>query len=270
MAVTYTSPVAAGGTVPIATSCSPPSGFDFPIGATPVICNAVDVRQQTASCTFSVTVTAPPRTSVTRYIAFGDSITEGFPRTLGPQLVDPAPAGSYPAVLQALLRARYTANTIVVLDEGVGGELVGTGLSRLPGVLNSQPPAGALLLLEGVNDLNQFGVPGIAPAVAGLRQMIRNARGRSMVVFAATLLPQRAENRRALVVTMNDAIRPMVAAEGAILVDLFQAFGGTADPLLIASDGLHPTAAGYEKIAQTFFDAIRSRLEIAGAARARW
>ena len=273
--VTYASPTAAGGTAPITTTCAPLSGVDYPIGSTVVTCNAVDAKRQIASCSFSVTVTAPPRTSVTRYVAFGDSITEGFPHEFRPELVDPAPVGSYPAVLQALLRALYTAQTIDVLDEGLGGELVADGLARLPGVLNDDMPGG-LLLTEGANDLNQFGAVGIVPAVSGLRQMIRDGQGRSIRVFVGTLLPQRANGTppRAvfpeLVVPANDAIRAMVAAEGAILVDLFQAFGGTADPLLISSDGLHPTTAGNEKIARTFYEAIRARLETAGRSRVTW
>jgi lysophospholipase L1-like esterase len=273
VAVTYTAPVATGGTAPIATACSPVSGATFALGSTAVSCNAVDARQQTATCSFTVTVTPPPRLSITRYIAFGDSITEGFPHTLVPTLVDPAPVGSYPATLLALLRARYTANTVDVFDEGLGGELVANGLLRLQAVLNGQPLGGAMLLLEGANDLNQYGAAGVAPAVSGLRQMIRAARFRSMTVFAATLLPQRANGTPAraahpeLVVPMNDQIRTMAAAEGAILVDLYQAFGGVADNVLISSDGLHPTTAGNAKIAQTFYDAIRARFEVAALAR---
>ena len=275
IAVTYASPTAAGGTAPITTTCTPPSGFNFPIGATVVACNAVDAKRQTASCGFSVIVTAPPRISVTRYVAFGDSITEGFPHTLVPQLLDPAPVGSYPAVLLALLRARYTSQTIIVLDEGIGGELVADGLARLPAVLNADNP-GALLLMEGANDLNQFGVAGLASIVSGLRQMIRNGRGRGMSVFIGTLLPQRANGTppRAvfpeLVVPANDAIRTMAASEGAILVDLYAAFGGTPDPALISSDGLHPTSAGNERIAQTFYNAIRTRLETTAMSSMTW
>ena len=211
-------------------------------------------------------MTAPPRLSVTRLVAFGDSITEGFPHTITPSLLDPAPEGSYPAVLQALLRARYTAQTVSVLDEGIGGEIVATGLARLPGVLNADA-AGALLLMEGANDLNAYASAGVDSTVSGLRQMIRIARGRSMSVFVGTLLPERANGTppRAsypeLVAPTNDAIRSMAAAEGATLVDLYAAFGGVPDPALISSDGLHPTAAGNERIAQTFYTAVRSRLE---------
>jgi lysophospholipase L1-like esterase len=264
--VTYTAPVASGGTAPMTTTCTPPSGAFYPVGATAVTCNVFDAKQQTASCNFGVTVTAPPRISITRFVAFGDSITEGYPQPIRPQLVDPAPVGSYPAVLQSLLRGRYTAQTITVLDEGYGGELVSTGVARLPAVLNLQTP-GALLLLEGANDLNQFGAAGIPNIVSGLTQMVRNGRGRSMTVFVGTLLPQRANGTppRAsfpqLVVPTNDAIRMMAADEGAILVDLYQAFGGVADSVLIGSDGLHPTAAGNTRIAETFYEAIRARLE---------
>jgi lysophospholipase L1-like esterase len=270
MAVTFTPPTATGGTAPVTTTCTPASGATYPIGLTTVTCTAVDARQQTASCGFSVTVTAPPRVSVTRYVAFGDSITEGFPHTISPALVDPAPPGSYPLVLQSLLRARYTAQTISVLDEGVGGELVATGLARLPAALAADKP-GALLLMEGANDLNQYGTAGVSIIASAIQSMIRVARARSLTVFVGTLLPERGNGTPArashpeLVVPTNAAIRSVVAAEGVTLVDLYTAFGGVADPVLISSDGLHPTAAGNQRIAETFNASIRTRLESTAA-----
>jgi lysophospholipase L1-like esterase len=63
------------------------------------------------------------------------------------------------------------------------------------------------------------------------------------------------------IVPANDQIRAMVAAEGAVLVDLYQAFGGVPDPW-IGADGLHPSKVGLEKIAQTFYDILRVRYEI--------
>ena len=53
----------------------------------------------------------------------------------------------------------------------------------------------------------------------------------------------------------------MALAEGAELVDLYQAFDGHVDTL-IGGDGLHPNEAGYQKMAETFFTAIRGRLEL--------
>jgi lysophospholipase L1-like esterase len=261
--VTFAQPTTTGGTAPITTTCTPASGVSYPIGTTSVTCTALDANRQTATCGLLVTVTAPPRLSVTRYIAFGDSITEGLPRTISPALLDPAPAGSYPLVLQSLLRARYTAQSIAVLDEGVGGEVVADGLKRLPGVLTSDA-GGALLLMEGANDLNQSGIAAPDLIVSGLRDMIKLARARSMRVLVGTLLPERAGGKAShpeLVAPTNDRIGLMATTEDAVLVDLFAAFGGVPDPTLISSDGLHPTAAGNERIAQAFFAAIRARLE---------
>jgi lysophospholipase L1-like esterase len=46
-----------------------------------------------------------------------------------------------------------------------------------------------------------------------------------------------------------------------VLVDLYQVFDGQTDSLL-GPDGLHPNDAGYHKMAETFFTAIRDRLEV--------
>ena len=273
IAVTYTSPTVTGGAPPLTSGCFPASGTLFPVGATSLLCTATDSKQRTDSCRFTVTVTQPPppspRISVTRFLAFGDSITEG----LFPFLITPNPPGSYPAVLQSLLRARYTAqaDAIVVLDEGLGGQRAAdpTEFPRFLDAL-SKDNAGAVLIMEGANDLNNGAAAGSAAAaipglVSGLRAMIREARGRGLPVFVATLLPQRVGGPKAgapsTVAPANDQIRSMVAAEGAVLVDLYQAFGGVPDPW-IGADGLHPSKVGLEKIAQTFYDILRARLEI--------
>jgi len=264
IAVTYPSPTAAGGTAPITTTCTPPSGVTYPIGSTLVTCNAVDVKLQTASCTFSMTVTVPARTSVTRYVAFGDSMSDGV-LGLAPFAVgDPGPPVGYAFKLRTLLSARYTAQTFSVTDEGVGGETVPGGLERLPGVLTRDAPE-ALLLLEGVNDLNGARDAAIPAVVNGLRSMVRLARGRGIAVFLGTLLPQRPGGFRALapgsIEPANNLIRGMALDEGAVLVDLYQTFDGQTDTLL-GADGLHPNGEGYQKMAETFFTAIRARLEV--------
>jgi len=272
--VTFAAPTIAGGATPVTTGCFPASGSSFPLGATTLLCTATDSQQRTASCRFTVTVTQPapppPRLSATRFVAFGDSITEG----LFPFFIQ-NPPGSYPNVLETLLRARYTSQSsaIVVMDEGHGGEQVADGFARFGLTLNLDAPVGAVLLIEGVNDLNNAGAAGNAAAaipnvVNGLQSMVREARSRGIPVFLATLLPQRPgpnskSGSATAIVPANDAIRAMASREGAVLVDLYQAFGGVPDPW-IGTDGLHPSRVGLEKIAQTFFDAIRSRLETTG------
>jgi len=231
---------------------------------------ATDAQERTDSCTFAVTVVLPPppipRISATTFVSFGDSISEGLDVLTQPRFI-PNPPGSYPADLQTLLSARYTTQSISVLDEGIGGEAVADGSRRLPGVLTRDRPD-ALLLLEGVNDLNALGVTTIPNIESNLRTMVREARGRGITVFLATLTPQRAGGSRAfsvdLVEPTNARIRALAPAEGAVLVDLYRDFNGELS-LLIGADGLHPTVAGYQRIAESFFAAIRQRLEVVQA-----
>jgi lysophospholipase L1-like esterase len=272
VAVTYPSSTVVGGSMPLSLVCSPSSGSNFPAGPTSVTCTVTDSKLRTDSCSFTVavTVTAPaPRISATRFVAFGDSITEG---KLGPTVFTPDPRfpNSYAGFLYNSLSQRYTGQTIDMYDEGFGGECtqgVGCpsyGVSRLPGVLNVDVPQ-VLLLQEGANDLMQGGATSIPSLIAGLTTMIREARGRGIIVFLGTLLPQRKGGSHAgdpaVIPLANAQIRTLAASEGVILVDLYDAFGGSPDPL-IDIDGLHATPAGYQKIAETFFNVIRSRLEI--------
>ena len=77
VSVVYGSPTVANGKLPVTTGCSPESGSSFPLGITQVTCTATDALQRASVCTFPVTVKAAPRLSVTRFVAFGDSITAG-------------------------------------------------------------------------------------------------------------------------------------------------------------------------------------------------
>jgi lysophospholipase L1-like esterase len=63
------------------------------------------------------------------------------------------------------------------------------------------------------------------------------------------------------ILALNDRIRTTAAGEGAVLVDLYQALG-TDVPRFIGLDGLHPTEAGYQRIAETFFAAVQANLEV--------
>ena len=76
-AVTYATPEIRNGQGSVSVACTPPTGTTFPVGATEVQCVATDALNRTGSCTFSVTVAAPPRLSRTRIMAFGDSLTAG-------------------------------------------------------------------------------------------------------------------------------------------------------------------------------------------------
>ena len=270
----------------MATSCTASSGSSFPVGSTAVTCTAVDAERRSASCAFQVTVTRAPRLTVTRFVAFGDSITAGqldppcqtFTLTGQPGLsflddlsrlswaIDPVRA--YPNQLLEQLRSRYPAQAPTVINEGLGGECpIGCGptggVDRLPGVLAADAPE-VLLLQEGINNINSNLPSAIPNVILGLTTMVRQAKAAGVPVLLGTLLPERAGACRgyapALVDPANAAIKSMAMSEGVPVVDLWAAFGGEAGSL-IGNDGLHPSEAGYQKIAATFLEEIKNRYE---------
>jgi lysophospholipase L1-like esterase len=265
-AVPYPSPTVAGGTAPVTIACTPPSQSTFGVGVQTVACTATDAAQRTDNCAFTITVVAPPKIAVTRFLAFGDSLTageDGIVGTAAPftsrRIVDKP----YPALLQGLLAARYTSQTISVDNRGVPGERVDPGAARLSGLLASRA-YDALLLLEGANDLYLDGQAAVGGIVSAARFMANDARSRGIQPFVATFPPQRASGvyggRAPLVPGLNAGIRNMAQAQGFPLVDLEAAFGSDISQL-IGPDGLHLTPEGYSRMAATFFDALKLALE---------
>lgn len=203
-----------------------------------------------------------PRLAKTRFVAFGDSLTEGvvsapLPMTL--TLID-APS-AYPGRLVAALRARYYDQTdIVVLNEGKAGEFALDGKVRLPDVIKADTPE-VILLMEGANEINVLGRRGVSRAVGALEDMIKDATRRGCLVFVATLPPQRASGVNGAgapyVDELNAQIRKTAADEGATLVDV----NPQLDPSFVGQDGLHLTEPGYVRLGAIFADAIRAAFE---------
>jgi acyl-CoA thioesterase I len=208
---------------------------------------------------------------VTRILGFGDSMTEGI---ISPSLPVYAAltAGlpvSYPYRLQDLLKARYSAQNIVVLNAGIGGRNARDDRSRCSDALSEARPE-LMILLEGANDLNS-GIADVSPVVNAMEDMVRDAMGRGAQVMLATLPPQRPApgskaNPPALLSRYNNDLRAMAARKGAILVDV----NGLFPVSLIGQDGLHPTDAGYQKLAEIFADAIKGRFETASTSTAQF
>ncbi len=293
--VDYPKPAMSGGVDPVTLTCKPAAGSSFPLGTTSVTCSAVDANQKSASCSFNVTVAKAPQIALTKFLAFGDSITAGksgescpagggssctisttrFGSTSGLRNHErwfinlEESTAAYPRALQALLANRYQAQaqSITIANEGLSGEAVSAGKDRLHGLLIANPPQ-VLLLQEGANDMTGARPP-IDALVADFTTMIRDARARGVRVFLGTVLPERPGACRAGdfcdgvydTVALNAKLRAMAAAEGAIVVDLYVAFDGQTSSLL-ALDGLHPNEAGYAKMAETFYNVIRQQLEV--------
>ena len=278
--VVFGSATASFGSPPVNVVCSPASGSIFQVGSTTVTCTAIDQLQRIDSCTFTVTVTVPPQISLTSFAAYGDSMTNGEVvsesadrATLRPFTVDHTV--DYPTDLQKELRALYSAQTISVTNLGISQKTT----QQLANTFPTSVPVGAfqvLLLMAGANDLaalagSNTDSTGVIPtAVENMRQMVVSARNRGLRVFVATIPPEvpnvscHGESNGGasrFVAPYNDALTAMIASQNAALVDVYQAFNGQTSTL-IDCDGLHPTIAGYQVIADTFFKVIVQNLQL--------
>ena len=217
-----------------------------------------------------------PTLGITRILAFGDSMTAGtvsapVPTVFG--LLDAGLAVSYPFKLQALAASRYTAQTITVLNAGRAGESVtdSTTAGRFAGALSEAKPE-IVLLMEGANDLNGL-TPSVSATVNVMEDMVREAQRRGIFVMLATIPPQRPgpgskTTTPDLLSRYNAGLRTIAdkkAAEGAQLIDVNALFPVS----LIGQDGLHPTDAGYDRLAGIFLDAIKTKYEKAPSTIAR-
>ncbi len=206
-------------------------------------------------------------------MAFGDSITAGevtVPVTRADQderfmptvLV---PSAAYPTVLAQLLRDAYPkqASGIDVFNEGRPAEAVMNAMPRFRDAFDAHKPD-VVLLMEGYNDVCCGGPATGQNAAAALAAIAEEAKRRGARVFIATLAPSkpgfRAGSADALA-AFNASIPALTAGGSDVLVDVFWHLDAELDRN-IGIDGLHPTEVGYRRIAQAFFFAIKSALEV--------
>lgn len=271
--VSFGQATAAGGLQPIEVSCTRQSGSMFAAGRTPVQCTATDAAGQSTSCVFNVTVNVLiPQLAKTKFLAFGDSLTAGeiaIPTTgiRGGNfrfIVEPTMA--YPTKLKMALRARYTtqASAIDVINGGWPSEWAQDGAKRLEQVLPAIKPD-VLIVMEGLNDIASTHERGVGPAANAIDRMAKEARGRGASVMIATVPPSRPPGTHAvadnLIQELNALIRGIAGGEGAVLVDFYAGMSKDVERY-IGPDGLHPTEAGYERMAELVFLAIRANYEV--------
>lgn len=263
--MSYTIPESRKGEGRVTVTCNPEPGTRLPLGVTEAQCVATDSLNRTASCTFAITVAGPPRLRLTRFMAFGDSLTQG--QTIlsnDPYDLSAPPATAYPTVLARLLTERYTDQTIVVTNRGEPGEQASRALTRFIAAYAADTPQ-AVVLQEGYNDVRQNGesVLGIDLAISGVRELAREARRRGARVFICTLAPGRPgriQIQNSTLQYINDQLRLIARSEGAVLVDLYAALSSDVNGN-VSIDGLHLTPLGYRRVAETVFAAIRTDLE---------
>ncbi len=190
----------------------------------------------------------------TRYVAFGDSITEGTGDSEG---CDPC---GYPPRLQTLLT--NAGRNAVVINRGVGGERTPEGLTRIDSVLAEG--GDVLLLMEGSNDISRF--ISRNTTLFNLGEIARKAENAGFEVVQATLIPriptantdaENLANQRTC-----EAIRNQAGVTSRKLVDNFEVFGVQSNRFanLYWNDPVdhvgHPNGPGYDLMATIFFDAI--------------
>ncbi len=177
-------------------------------------------------------------------VFFGDSLTAGYGLRGGT-------AEAYPALVGAQLAE--AGLPVRVVNAGVSGETSAGGRSRVAWVVRRSPPDVFVLAL-GAND----GLRGVDPAAtrANLGAILDTVREAApdarLVVLGMEALP----NYGADYTSRFRAVFPDVAQTyGADLVPFFLD-GVAGERALNQSDGVHPTAAGQRRIAETVTPAV--------------
>jgi lysophospholipase L1-like esterase len=198
------------------------------------------------------------------YMGFGDSITVGEGSS------DDA---GYRDRLEAKLHQHF--GRADVINQGLAGTRSNFGAARIDASLGNERPA-YTLILYGTNDWNQNECKTAFPCftIESLRQMVRAARFFQSLPLLATIPPcnvgqddRATPERQEFIHKMDELIRPMAVEEGAVLVDLEKAFLEQPSLAALFVDHIHPNDAGYDIIANEFFEAI-TRPAAAGAAAA--
>ena len=188
-----------------------------------------------------------------RIVALGDSTTAGTPASQSP--VEAPPAGRGDETSQYAYGLMEAHPEWQVLNRGVNGERSDEIRARFDRDVAAEQPR-AVVIIAGVNDVYQ-GHP-VEGVTAHLAAMYARAADARIPVVAGSILPyntatpeQNARMRR-----INDWIRRQ---PGIAFADTRSAVAASDDPdrLFDSSDGLHPTPAGYRRMA----DAIRPALE---------
>jgi len=182
-----------------------------------------------------------------RIVALGDSLTVGY---LSPSTgLEWPPYQPYTRFLDEMIR-----DAIAEKRKGLNGDLTEGMLNRFDrDVLHLSPSH--VIIFGGTNDIG-WGIP-VAEIYSNLEEMYDKAIGHGIGLIACavpsilgydSLIPPR--------VRLNRMIYNYCEAKGAKYVDLFSATADTATQRLspkYSNDGLHLSAEGYRKVAETIF-----------------
>ena len=175
-----------------------------------------------------------------RIVILGDSLTAGLGL---------APEQAYPALLQKRLDA--TGLKFEVVNAGVSGDTSAGGLRRIDWVLEGDVKI--LVVALGGNDALR-GLP-VEQLRDNLMTITDRAKARGIkVILAGMEAPP--NFGPAYTAAFRQTYRDVARQQGAVLIP-FLLDGVAGLPEMNQGDGIHPTAAGAEKVADTVWSALR-------------
>ena len=185
----------------------------------------------------------PPVQSVPRVVFLGDSLTAGY--TL-------EEAEAFPAQVEILLEE--AGFDLEVVNAGVSGDTSAGGLRRLSWLLRQDPD---LLVVElGAND-GLRGLP-LESTEENLRQIVEEAQGAgARVLLLGMMIPPNygPDYSRGFA-----DLFPRLAEEKGVGLVPFLLEGVAGDPELNLPDGIHPTAEGHARVAETLLPYLKEAL----------
>jgi acyl-CoA thioesterase-1 len=206
----------------------------------------------TVACGSSSTPTgpAPQEPSPRQIVVLGDSLA-----------VSPSREQAFPAVLQTRIRQRDASWEIV--NAGVSGDTTAGGLRRLDAVLTND--TAILVLALGAND-GLRGVP-VSEVEGNLAGIIERAQARDVRVLLCGIETPPFNGWDYTVVFHE--IFPRMAAKYAVPLVPFLLAGVALNPELNGPDGIHPNAAGAQRIAETVWTYLEPMLQTQSVTAAR-
>jgi len=176
-------------------------------------------------------------------VGFGDSLMAGYGLDAGQ---------GFPEKLEKALRAR--GHDVVIANAGVSGDTTSGGLSRLDW---SVPDGTELVILElGANDM----LRGIGPDITekNLDAMISRLKERNIAVLLAGM--RAAPNLGPDYQAAFDSIYPRLAEKHGVPLYPFFLDGVAADRAYLLEDGMHPNAAGIDRMVERLLPAVEKLL----------
>jgi acyl-CoA thioesterase-1 len=178
-----------------------------------------------------------------KIVGFGDSLMAGYGLDAGQ---------GFPEKLEKALRAK--GHDVVIANAGVSGDTTSGGLSRLDW---SVPDGTELVILElGANDM----LRGIGPDITekNLDAMISRLKERNIAVLLAGM--RAAPNLGPDYQAAFDAIYPRLAEKHGVPLYPFFLDGVAADRAYLLEDGMHPNAAGIDRMVERLLPAVEKLL----------